>query len=103
MAASAATAITCSTDSLPMHLQQPRPLQRLCSIVRAAASSPHYTAAVNTWMHNHGVHIMEFPPRSPDLNPIENLWHVLNPLLPTSINICLTASNCCSSASKAQQ
>ena len=28
-------------------------------------------------MHNHGVHIMEFPPRSPDLNPIENVWHVL--------------------------
>lgn len=40
-------------------------------------ASPHYTAAVNTWMHNHGVHIMEFPPRSPDLNPIENIWHVL--------------------------
>ncbi len=28
-------------------------------------------------MHNHGVHILEFPPRSPDLNPIENLWHVI--------------------------
>jgi transposase len=40
-------------------------------------ASPHYTAEVNTWMHNHGVHILEFPPRSPDLNPIENLWHVL--------------------------
>lgn len=40
-------------------------------------ASPHYTAEVNTWMHNHGVHIMEFPPRSPDLNPIENVWHVL--------------------------
>ena len=40
-------------------------------------ASPHYTAEVNTWMHNHGVHILEFPPRSPDLNPIENIWHVL--------------------------
>jgi transposase len=40
-------------------------------------ASPHYTAEVNTWMHNHGVHVIEFPPRSPDLNPIENLWHVL--------------------------
>lgn len=40
-------------------------------------ATPHYNAEVNTWMHNHGVHIIEFPPRSPDLNPIENLWHVL--------------------------
>jgi transposase len=40
-------------------------------------ASPHYNPEVNTWMHNHGVHVMEFPPRSPDLNPIENLWHTL--------------------------
>jgi transposase len=40
-------------------------------------ASPHYTAEVNTWMHNHGVHVLEFPPRSPDFNPIENIWHVL--------------------------
>lgn len=40
-------------------------------------ASPHYNPEVNTWMHNHGIHILEFPPRSPDLNPIENLWHVL--------------------------
>jgi transposase len=40
-------------------------------------ASPHYNPEVNTWMHNHGIHIIEFPPRSPDLNPIENLWHLL--------------------------
>lgn len=28
-------------------------------------------------MHNHGIHVIEFPPYSPDLNPIENLWHLL--------------------------
>lgn len=40
-------------------------------------ASPHYNSEVNTWMHNHGIHVIEFPPRSPDLNPIENIWHIL--------------------------
>jgi transposase len=40
-------------------------------------ASPHYTEEVNIWMHNHGIHIIEFPPYSPDLNPIENIWHLL--------------------------
>ncbi len=26
------------------------------------------------WLHNHGVNCLDFPPLSPDLNPIENLW-----------------------------
>ena len=29
---------------------------------------------VQEWLHNHGVHVLDFPPLSPDLNPIENLW-----------------------------
>jgi transposase len=40
-------------------------------------ASPHYTPAVRAWMHNHGVSVLEFPPYSPDLNPIENLWHTI--------------------------
>ena len=40
-------------------------------------ASPHVNEAVNIWMHNHEIHIIEFPPCSPDLNPIENLWHTL--------------------------
>jgi transposase len=40
-------------------------------------ATPHYTEEVNIWMHNHGIHIIEFPPYSPDLNPIENLWHLI--------------------------
>ena len=29
---------------------------------------------VRTWLFNHGIHCIDFPPYSPDLNPIENLW-----------------------------
>ena len=29
---------------------------------------------VKTFLHNQGITCLEFPPYSPDLNPIENLW-----------------------------
>ena len=29
------------------------------------------------WCHNNGVTVMDFPPYSPDLNPIENVWAFL--------------------------
>jgi transposase len=29
---------------------------------------------VQDWLFNHGVRLIDFPPYSPDLNPIENLW-----------------------------
>jgi transposase len=35
----------------------------------------HTSKAVQKWMHNHGVTCLDFPPYSPDLNPIENLWN----------------------------
>lgn len=39
-------------------------------------NSPNHTAhAVRTWLHNAGVSCIDFPPYSPDLNPIENLWY----------------------------
>lgn len=37
----------------------------------------HTSQAARTWFHNHGVNLLDFPPYSPDLNPIENLWAVL--------------------------
>jgi transposase len=34
----------------------------------------HKSIVVRTWMHNNYVRPLDFPPYSPDLNPIENLW-----------------------------
>lgn len=30
--------------------------------------------SVRAWLHNHGINVLDFPPYSPDLNPIEHLW-----------------------------
>jgi len=35
---------------------------------------PHTSAVTREWFHNHGITLLDFPPWSPDLNPIENLW-----------------------------
>jgi len=37
----------------------------------------HKSVLVQTWLFNHGISTIEFPPYSPDLNPIENLWNDL--------------------------
>jgi transposase len=41
-------------------------------------NAPQHTANISRrWFHNHGVNLLDFPPYSPDLNPIENLWGIL--------------------------
>ena len=35
----------------------------------------HKSKAVHAWLHNNSVNSLDFPPYSPDLNPIENLWN----------------------------
>ena len=41
-------------------------------------NAPQHTSHLaKRWFHNHGVDLIDFPPYSPDLNPIENLWSTL--------------------------
>ena len=40
---------------------------------------------VAEWCHNNGVTVLDFPPYSPDLNPIENVWAYLKYTI-TSLN-----------------
>ena len=40
-------------------------------------ASYHGSYRSRTWFHNNGVSLIELPPHSPDLNPIENLWEDL--------------------------
>ena len=34
----------------------------------------HKSTLVRSWLFNHGIQCLDFPPYSPDLNPIEHLW-----------------------------
>jgi transposase len=37
-------------------------------------ATPHTAGTSQAWFHNHGITLLDFPPYSSDLSPIENLW-----------------------------
>jgi hypothetical protein len=45
-------------------------------------ASIHTAGDVKEWFENHDIRTTDWPPYSPDLNPIENAWHALKVLAP---------------------
>ena len=44
--------------------------------------SKHTSKQAKKWFEDNNIHVIEWPAQSPDLNPIEYLWHHLKSQLP---------------------
>lgn len=52
---------------------------------------PHTAKAVKRFLARNRVELIEWPPYSPDLNPIENLWNWMKKKLETEFPVCESA------------
>ena len=44
-------------------------------------TSIHTATATKNWFKDHAITVMEWPPNSPDMNPIEHIWRILKAAL----------------------
>jgi transposase len=47
----------------------------------------HKAESIMKWFQGEGITLLEHPPQSPDLNPIENLWRIIKHKLYNNVNI----------------
>ena len=53
------------------------PIYKPLDIYQMDNTPIHMSKLVKQWLETHGVWTLDFPPYSPDLNPIEYLWRAL--------------------------
>jgi len=64
-------------DNVPASAQELLPADKAHYFLMDNAPT-HKNAGVRETLHNAGIITLDFPPYSPDLNPIENLWKIVS-------------------------